>query len=505
MHRAVTWDEGNAALRRAAVTAVALVVTLEVALVVRRAEHLSPGLVVLAVALASILSQSALTQDLRARVVSLALVPLVTVLVLPVGTRLQTDPLPADTVFALLMGSAIAVRRWGRLATSVGSFVVLPLVAMLVTPPATLGSDHRAGWAAAMALVAAVTVHAAQLGGQRIGLSPLPRREVGEPSRTRPSPSTRQGLQMTVAVGVGFVVAHQLFPTHTTFLVLTAYLVNSGNRGRGDVLHKAGLRVVGASAGTLVASALAGAYGPGQRSTVVLMMAVIIVATWLRAWSYSIWAAGVTCVVALLQGFFGEPSRAVLETRLESIALGAVIGAAAASFVLPLRSTDVARRRCADALAALQALVDAARKDPATLGAAQVAFAGRVSLVRQVARPVQLHGRLRTVLGRGPLLAGGDLQHPCAVVTAILKCDGPARVLAAMPPAAFAEPGVARLLGRTALSVGDARRCLGGKAVEPHGPWEAAATTGPLQVALARLDAAMESAVVAIPEKSSGP
>ncbi len=47
-------------------------------------------------------------------------------------------------------------------------------------------------------------------------------------------------------------------------VALTAFIVCSGNRGRGDVAHRAAMRLAGAGAGTLAATALSGVFTPGD-------------------------------------------------------------------------------------------------------------------------------------------------------------------------------------------------------------------------------------------------
>ncbi|MGN6474519.1 MAG: FUSC family protein, partial [Mycobacteriales bacterium] len=140
---------------------------------------------------------------------------------------------------------------------------------------------------------------------------------------------------------------------HWTWVVLTAFIVGSGNRGRADVTQKAILRVAGAIVGTLIATALANAFPAHDDWSVVTIFAVLTVALWLRTFSYAYWAAGMTAALALLYGFYGERGSHLLLDRLEGILIGACIGVAAAWLVLPIRNIDVIRRNLAVALAAI--------------------------------------------------------------------------------------------------------------------------------------------------------
>lgn len=175
-------------------------------------------------------------------------------------------------------------------------------------------------------------------------------------------------LQLAVALAAAFVVGGLLFPEHAMWVVLTAYIVSAGNRGRGDVLHKSVLRVVGALGGSLAAVALAVAVPTASGfAAVVVIFAALFAGTWLRTYSYAYWALTVTLVLTLLQELFGispllgpggvTEEAGMLAARMAAIVVGAVLGVAAAWFVLPVRSTDVLRRRLSELLVALSEAV----------------------------------------------------------------------------------------------------------------------------------------------------
>ena len=159
--------------------------------------------------------------------------------------------------------------------------------------------------------------------------------------------------------------------------MLTAFIVNSGNRGRLDVAYKSVLRVLGAGIGTVAALALTVHLGSHDSATVAWMLAAVFAGVWLRPFGYAWWALCVTLALALLQGFEGHAAQLVLWPRLQEIVIGAVIGVGAAWLVYPLRSTDVLRRRLADALALLSDAFDPATpaRTPAELRQAVAAVA----------------------------------------------------------------------------------------------------------------------------------
>ena len=258
--------------------------------------------------------------------------------------------------------------------------------------------------------------------------------------------------------------------------MLTAFIVASGNRGRADVLHKSGLRIAGALSGTIAATLLAGRIAPGEPITVVAIFVVLALATWLRPLSYAFWAAGITAVLALLNGYFGVHGDGMLGQRLLGILVGAAIAVAAAWVVLPVRTTDVLRGRIATALAALSDVL--AGRDAE--GAAH-RFNGSLEALEQIARPLRLQRRLR---------AGG---HRADAIDAVAACAAPVATLATAPAERLARHDTRRHLGQLARDVGAIRRHIGGRDPSPPadriaGPIPDDAVSG----ALAELDAALE-------------
>jgi Predicted membrane protein len=218
----------------------------------------------------------------------------------------------------------------------------------------------------------------------------------GRASSLRPLASTRMAVQMAVALAMAFVVGYVFFAERWAWIVLTAYIVNSGNQGRLDVAYKSLLRVLGAGAGTLVALAFAVHAGSHDSTIVVLMLTAVFLGIWLRPLGYAWWALFVTLALALLQGFEGGGARQILSLRLEEIAIGAVIGVAAAWLVWPVRSTGVLRLRLAEALATLSEALDPATAQRRPDGF--VAALGRLESIAPAFRAARrLGGRLLAV------------------------------------------------------------------------------------------------------------
>lgn len=363
------------------------------------------------------------------------------------------------------MFTSVWLRQFGTMARRTSSLVGLPLIVIVMTPH--IAAQHAGvlpAWlipivVALLALTSVATTHAlarwVNLLPRAQKLEPALVSEVVRKSEMRPNPTTRLAIQMAVAIAVAFVVGFMLFPQRWAWIVLTTFIVSTGNCGRLDVAYKSALRVIGAGAGTLLALPLSLHAGHHDASTVALMLAAVFLGLWLRAISYAWWALFVTMALALLQGFEGSSAQAMLALRLEEIAIGAAIGIVSAWFVYPLRSTAVLRRRIADVL---ELLGDAF--DPETPVVQQKTLDGAFTRIREVFPSFRA---LRWVTGTL------KPAQPADWIDATLACQRPAREWIEQQQAA---PEIRR-------AIGIARKSL----LEP------AALTGALQALLATLQA----------------
>lgn len=400
------------------------------------------GAAVLAVVLSLSLARSQLDRDLRGRLEAAVVLPLVALLALGVGLLLRHLPWLGAVVFIGGMSVSIWLRRFGAMARRAASLIALPLVTLLTVPH--VQASHRGGLPAvlvpvAIALLALLWVTVCHAIAGRLGSAAEPEAVAAAPAAADPrrlGASTRMAVQMAVALSVAFAVGFAFFAERWAWIVLTAFIVNSGNRGRLDVLYKSGMRVVGAAAGTVAALLFSLHLGLDGTATGALILAALFMGVWLRPFAYAWWALFVTVALALLQGFEGGTPAAMLWQRLEEIAIGAAIGVAAAWFVLPVRSTDVLRRRLADALAALaQAL------DPATPARDAARFNEALDQLAQVTPPFEAVRRLTR--RRHP-------QQPADWADALLACRADATALIQHG----ATPGTLR------QAVGAARKAL---------------------------------------------
>lgn len=422
------FDPGLMLLRSTVVQTAAMLASYGSALLLEHFAHLHIDVVMQAAVLGlttSRVQRAATTHD---RLPAFAVVPVVAMGASEIGRLMGTRPNIGDAVFLLAVALTIWVRRLGARATRIGTLTVLPLIATLLLQGSPAGSEPQPYtlWFGLAGLIACGWVFLLQTAAQRFGLVRLPPAPAsGPPRKARVPASTKMALQMAAALGTAFFAGRALWPAHWSWTVLTAFIVCSAARSRGDVLLKGALRIVGASIGTIVATELAGTFGPHADVAIVLIFATIALATWLREASYAYWAACVTAVLSLLYGWFGESADGLLRTRLEGIWLGAAIGATAAWFVLPIRTRAVMQLRTATALAELAVLLeDAVWADRARLLSQLARFERSCALLDQLAPTVNVQRRLAM-----RLLRRRDTVHAADVVEALQECVQPAQML----------------------------------------------------------------------------
>ncbi len=433
------------------------------ALLLAHATHQHAQLLVLAVVLTLTLERTQRAADRAQRARTFVVLPLVALAASGVGHVLVEHPNVGDALFVAAIGGSIWVRRFGTAAARTGTLVALPFIAVLTTPIVSApGSRDPTLWAAVVAVIAFTWVSAVHLvtGEAAVAARPPAARARRRGARRLPA-STRMAIQMALVLALAFALGRALFPAHWSWVVLTAFIVCSGNRGRADVLHKSALRLAGALGGTAAATLLAGGIPAGSAVTVAAIFAVLGVAVLLRTLSYAYWAAGITAVLALLNGYFGVSGSGVLGERLAGILAGAAIGVAVSWLVLPVRTTDVLRRRRAHALAALSDVL--AGRDPA---AAAHRFAEALVALEQIAPPLRLVGRAQAI----------DALHACA---------NPVATIAAASPERRAQARGA--LGQLARDVGALRR--GAPYDDERAAWPEPGDA--LDAALLELDAAL--------------
>jgi hypothetical protein len=315
----------------AATSAVALLASFGVTFALKETFGLSASVLVLAVVLALSMSRREASGAAKITTFALLALPLASVGATEVGTQVYQNPNVGDALFVLAVTLSVWVRRFSGPVARLGAIAGLPLIAILVAPAGVAGSSSGSTsrwWPAAVACVALVCVTASFTIATRAGwLRHDPATQV---RRTRPARSVidRMALRLFVSLALAFTLGRWLFGAHWPWLVITAYVVCSGGAEHADVWARGLQRIVGAAVGTLVATLVSTVAPTGSPWTIVAILAVLVLVVWLRPINYAFWAAGVTSVLALLYGYYGERGDSLLLDRLEEIALGAVLAVA---------------------------------------------------------------------------------------------------------------------------------------------------------------------------------
>jgi hypothetical protein len=429
-------------MREAAVTMAATLGSFGTALAIKHEAQLSTSVVILAVALALSIGRQgerAVRRTPRGRLLAILVVPLVAFGANEIGTQIVRHSDLGDTLFVVAMSATIWARRFGAVARRIAMLATFPLVAMLIVPAPIIevhgGGGGTRWWSALVALVALSWVTGIRALATRAGFlapaseTPAPRSaERAAPAGIRKMASSdKMAIQMAAALGTAFIIGRGVFGTHWTWVVLTAFIVSSGNRGRGDVVYKALMRLAGACTGTLVATALTGTFPPGDSWAIVMIFAVLAVALWLRSISYAYWAGGMTAALALLYGYYGEGGIGLLGTRLEGILAGAALAVMASWVLWPIRTTDVLRRDTALALAALDGYITSLGEDRAAALRRQHEFQAAADTLAKTGTPLRaVPPRLRSHF---PYVHAVRALEHCAAelpsVTAIVAEHGP--------------------------------------------------------------------------------
>ncbi|SEG33560.1 Fusaric acid resistance protein-like [Actinacidiphila yanglinensis] len=320
-----------------------------------------------------------------------------------------------------------------------------------------------------------------------------------------PQPQARLSAQLVVAMAAAFTAGHLIFPRHWTWTVITAFVVCSAARGRGDVVHRSGLRVAGAFTGAVTGTLVAHEVAGDHVAAIAVIFCYLLVGLWLRETTYAVWAFCVTSLLAVLNSLNGEQGGALIVQRPEGILLGSACGIAAAYFVLPLPTTLVLRGRAGNALRVLQDLLAAAREPeprPAAVRHLARRFDRAVRELAVVAAPARAHRTLtRRALGHSARAARRAVParpHDADWVDALATCAHAARSLALCDAhtLAAARPQ----LGLAALNLGQVRRRLGRR---PDATPPRPARTGP--AAVVRLDAALGELYDLLPAPAADP
>lgn len=146
-------------------------------------------------------------------------------------------------------------------------------------------------------------------------------------------PSTKAAIQVAVATTAATILGELISPDRWYWAVLTAFLVFTGVSTRGEILTRAGHRIVGTVAGVAAGVLLATLIGRNPPMQIIVLVVCVFCAFYLVTIAYAWLTFFVTVVLAMLYGLLGNFSIQVLELRIVETAIGGIVGIASAFFV----------------------------------------------------------------------------------------------------------------------------------------------------------------------------
>jgi hypothetical protein len=144
---------------------------------------------------------------------------------------------------------------------------------------------------------------------------------------------TKAAIQVAVATSAATILGELISPDRWYWAVLTAFLVFTGVSTRGEILTRAGHRIVGTVAGVAAGVLLATLIGQNPPVQIVVLVICVFCAFYLVTVAYAWLTFFVTVVLAMLYGLLGNFSVQVLELRVVETAVGGLVGIASAFFV----------------------------------------------------------------------------------------------------------------------------------------------------------------------------
>lgn len=302
-------------------------------------------------------------------------------------------------------------------------------------------------------------------------------------------PATRQALQATVACVLAMAAGHALSPTRWYWAVITAFVIFVRTRTLGDTLLRGWYRVLGTLLGVVAGLVLARLVSGHRTVEVGAVFTCIFFAFYLIRVSYAWMTFWITTLLSVLYSLLGRFTPGLLYLRLEETLLGAGIGMAIATVLLPERTAGYIRSAVTQVFSALDAylqdlvvsrsqgsdtshLLDSTRNLDARLRdlrtTAGPLIGRRVRLAPRTARMVHSMSALvlfarHLSLGKASMEASGEVR--ARMREAAEQLAGNSRALARA-----LERNEAPTLTPATTLLAEARRLLTGEEAIPRGP-----------------------------------
>ncbi|MFC9766456.1 FUSC family protein [Rhodococcus jostii] len=218
-----------------------------------------------------------------------------------------------------------------------------------------------AGIATAVAMRAVqahIAIHHITNNALRTESEPRKKPDEDEETDTGWNPSTKAAIQVAVATSAATILGELISPDRWYWAVLTAFLVFTGASTRGEILSRAGHRVVGTIAGVLAGVVLSALVGNNQPLQLLLLVVCVFFAFYLVTVAYALLSFFVTVMLAMLYGLLGTFSIEVLELRIYETAAGGIVGIAAAYFIFSTGTRSTLTSKIDDYLDQMTAIID---------------------------------------------------------------------------------------------------------------------------------------------------
>ncbi|RWX75657.1 FUSC family protein [Neorhizobium lilium] len=174
------------------------------------------------------------------------------------------------------------------------------------------------------------------------------------------NPAVRAALQITIASAIAMVFGLLLSRERWFWSVLTAFLVFTNTKSRGDTAIRAVQRSTGTLLGVVIGLGIATLLVGNMVATVVLASMTVFLAFYFLQVSYAVMSFFITITLCLVYGLIGQLTVDLLFLRLEETLIGALAGTFAAFVVLPASTRAVLDEALARWYDGLRQLLDAA-------------------------------------------------------------------------------------------------------------------------------------------------
>ncbi|MFG2409865.1 FUSC family protein [Streptomyces brevispora] len=152
--------------------------------------------------------------------------------------------------------------------------------------------------------------------------------------------TTRQAIQAAVATGLALLAGTAVSPTRQYWAAIAAFVVFGGTDTSGHAIVKGLQRIAGTLLGAIVGFSIALLTGATPAVVLPLIAVCVFAAMYTSPISYTQMVFWMTMLIALLYEFLGTLNTQAIELRVIETILGAAIGLATATFLLPTRTRE---------------------------------------------------------------------------------------------------------------------------------------------------------------------